>query len=57
MSQATDPAVAALDAAIEIARNAPAKRGTYVSYAKIYWPLIEDLQAALDALGIDWRPS
>jgi hypothetical protein len=45
-----------LDAAITIARQAPAKRGAYVTYAKIYWPTIEELRAALDALGIDWRP-
>jgi hypothetical protein len=51
------PAGRVLDAAIAIARAAPARRGQYVSHAKIYWPRIEELRAALDALGIDWRPA
>jgi hypothetical protein len=48
-------AATVLDAAIAVARAAPRRRGTYVSHTKIYWPLIEDLRAALDALDIDWR--
>ena len=50
-----DPAAALMDAAIAIARNAPLRRGTYVSHAKIYWPFIEDLRAQLEALGVEWR--
>jgi hypothetical protein len=50
-----EPAARVLDAALRIARNAPATRGTYVSHARIYWPLIEELRAALDALGVEWR--
>ncbi len=52
---APDPAGRVLDAAIAVARQAPARRGTYVSHAMIYWPAIEELRAALDALGIEWR--
>jgi len=44
-----------LDAAEAVARQAPARRGTYVSHAKIYWPCIEELRAALDGLGVEWR--
>lgn len=50
-----NPAARVLDAAIDVARQAPARRGEYVSSALIYWPCIEELRAALDALGIDWR--
>lgn len=53
---APDPAPGrVLDAAIAVARQAPARRGKYVSHAKIYWPVIEELRAALDALGVEWR--
>lgn len=44
-----------LDAAIQVARNAPARRGGYVSKALVYWPYIEELRDALDALGIEWQ--
>jgi len=55
MAPQPEPAARVLDAALRIARNAPARRGTYVSHAKIHWPLIEELRAALDALGVEWR--
>ncbi len=42
-------------AAIEVATYAPLKPGRYVSGAKISWPRVEALRAALDALDIDWR--
>jgi hypothetical protein len=51
----SDAAARVLDAAIAVAQQAPKRRGTYVSHAKIYWPCIEELRAALDALGIEWR--
>jgi hypothetical protein len=52
----TDTAASRLmDAVITVAACAPARRGTYVSHAKIYWPYIEELRAALDAMGVDWR--
>lgn len=51
----TTPESRVLDAAIRIAADAPRTRGTYVSHAKIYWPHITELRAALDALGIQWR--
>lgn len=54
----TEPNPAAgrvLDAAIAVAAAAPAKRGTYVTKAGVYWPLIDELRDALDALGIEWR--
>jgi hypothetical protein len=54
---ASQAAAKVLDTAIAIARDAPARRGSYVSHAKIYWPLIQELRAALDALGIEWRIS
>jgi hypothetical protein len=50
-----EPAARVLDAAINVAASAPAKRGQFVSSALIYWPLIEELRAALDDLGIDWK--
>ena len=40
-----------LDAAIQVARNAPARRGGYVSKALVYWPYT----APLDALGQELR--
>ena len=49
------PQARVLDAAVKVARSAPAKRGQYVTGAKVYWPYIEELRAALDAMGIDWR--
>jgi hypothetical protein len=52
----TEPAAQLLDAAIRIAAHAPKIRGQYVSSALIYWPHIEELRAALDALGVDWKP-
>lgn len=55
MSEPT-PAGRALDATIRVAASAPKKRGQYVTYAKVYWPYIEELRDALDALGIEWRP-
>ncbi len=42
-------------AAIEVATYAPLRPGTHVSGAKVAWPRLEALRAALDALGIDWR--
>lgn len=44
-----------LDVATKIARDAPLKQGQYVSHAKVYWPDIHELRAALDELGIEWR--
>jgi hypothetical protein len=44
-----------MDAAIAVADYAPAKRGQHVSSAQIYWPLIIELRAALDAMGVEWR--
>ena len=43
-------------AAIDIAMNAPLRHGPTTSHALVYWPHIEQLRKALDALGIDWRP-
>ena len=43
-------------AAVEVAMSAPLRHGPTTSYAKVYWPRIEQLRAALDAVGIDWRP-
>lgn len=45
-----------MEAAIAVAASPPAKRGQYVTGAKVYWPLIEELRAALDERGIEWRP-
>jgi hypothetical protein len=42
-------------AAIQVAADAPARRGTYVSSALVPWSDIELLRDALDAAGIDWR--
>lgn len=50
-----DAAGRVLDVAAKIARDAPKKRGQYVSHALVYWNDINDLRDALDALGIDWR--
>ena len=47
------PVQRVLDAATEIAANAPKRRGTYVTHAKIYWPLIEELRSALAALDAE----
>jgi hypothetical protein len=44
-----------LDAAIAVAAAAPAKQGQHVTSAHIYWPLIHELRAALDEMGIEWR--
>lgn len=44
-----------LRAAARVAANAPAKQGAYVGSAKIYWPYIHELRAALDAADIPWR--
>ena len=50
----TTPANRVLDAAVAVARSAPAKQGQNVSHAKVYWPYIHELRAALEALGIEW---
>jgi hypothetical protein len=42
-------------AAVSIARAAPVKQNGGVSKAQIPWTLIDDLRAALDELGIDWK--
>jgi hypothetical protein len=42
-------------AAIEIAMDAPERHGSTTTHALIYWPKVEALRAALDALGIDWH--
>lgn len=52
---ANSPAARVLDAAIAVADYAPPKRGQFVTSAQIYWPLIEELRSALDAMDIDWR--
>lgn len=46
-----------LDAAIAIAAYPPRTQGQYVSNAGVYWPLIHELRAALDELGVEWRRS
>lgn len=51
----SDAASRVLDVAVKIARDAPAKQGKYVSHAKVWWGDIDELRAALDALGIEWR--
>jgi len=43
-------------AAIEVAMDAPERHGPTTSSALIYWPKIEALRAALEAVGIDWHP-
>jgi len=55
MSDTPNAAGRVLDAAIAVAEGAPAKRGQYVSHALIYWPMIDELRAALDDMGIEWR--
>lgn len=42
-------------AAIEVAVSPPFKRGGSASLAGVYWPRIDALRAALEALGIDWQ--
>jgi hypothetical protein len=42
-------------AAIEVAIHAPLDRGVSTGSAQIYWPKIDRLRDALDAVGIDWR--
>jgi hypothetical protein len=43
-------------AAIEVAMAAPLSHGPTTTDAKVYWPKIEALRAALDELGVNWRP-
>jgi hypothetical protein len=50
------PAERLLDAAVAIARNAPAGHGATVSHTLVYWPRVEELRDALDAMGVEWRP-
>ena len=45
-----------LDAAIAVAAYPPKKKGQYVHSAGVYWPLIDELRAALDDMGVEWRP-
>jgi hypothetical protein len=42
-------------AAIEVATDAPLRHSPITTHGLIYWPTIERLRAALDALCIDWR--
>lgn len=51
-----NPAAELLDASVAVAAYPPADgRGQHVSKALVYWPLIDRLRLALDAMGIDWR--
>jgi hypothetical protein len=38
-----------------VAADAPLRQGTYVSHARIYWPGIDRLRRALEAVGVNWR--
>jgi hypothetical protein len=44
-----------LDAAIDVARDAPMRHGPTTSHALIYWPKVERLRAAIEAMGLEWR--
>lgn len=44
-----------LNIAKQIAVAAPARKGSYVSAARVPWEMIEDLRALMDELGFDWR--
>jgi signal recognition particle subunit SEC65 len=55
MEHEPNPAARVLDAALQVARDAPKRRGKYVSHALVYWPHIETLREALEALGVEWR--
>lgn len=41
--------------AIDVACDAPLRQAEYVSDTKIRWSLIDEIRAALDQAGIDWR--
>jgi hypothetical protein len=43
-------------AAIEVAMDAPERHSATTTHALIYWPKVEQLRAALEAVGIDWHP-
>jgi hypothetical protein len=49
------PEALLLDAAASIAFNAPETHGPTTTHTLVYWPTVERLREALDALGIDWR--
>lgn len=44
-----------LEAALLIAREAPARRGSYTAAARINWRHVEVIRTALIELGIDWN--
>lgn len=41
--------------AIDVAHAAPLKRGTYSHTAQVPWTIINEVRAALEAVGIDWK--
>jgi hypothetical protein len=42
-------------AAVSVAVSAPLTHGPSTTYALVYWPRMDALRAALDAVGVDWR--
>jgi hypothetical protein len=53
----TKPEAELLDAVIAVAAYPPLTHGPTTSMALVYWPTIERLRAALDAMGIEWKQS
>lgn len=44
-----------IDAALDIAAWAPAKRSKHTDSARVPWHMIEELRRTLEAQGIDWK--